>query len=90
MPRTTASAYFCRPSGLIDQRGIGGVLHVAQLDQDGRELRQVEPGDVGPRVQAPGADVVGGRDARAASWSRMVRANCTAGPAWASLSGGDE
>ena len=65
--------------GADDQRGIGRVLHVAQLDQDGRELRQVEPGDVGPRVQTPGADVVGGRDARAASWSRMIRANCTDG-----------
>ena len=29
MPRTTASAYFCRPSGGSHQRGVGRVLHVA-------------------------------------------------------------
>ena len=48
--------------GRLHQRRVGRVLHVAQLDQDRRVLREVQPGDVGARIQARGADV--GRRAR--------------------------
>ena len=35
----------------LHQRRVGRVLHVAELDQDRRELGPVEPGDVGAWVQ---------------------------------------
>ena len=91
IPRTTASAYFCRPSGVVDQRRVGRVLHVAQLDEDRRVLRQVEAGEVGARVQAAGADVGGRRDARGlqlvAHGLRELHRRARPAPA---LSGGDE
>ena len=49
--------------GALDQRRVGGVLHVAHLDQDRRVLGEVEPGQVGARVEPALADVVGGHQA---------------------------
>ncbi len=77
--------------GRLHQRRVGGVLHVAQLDQDRRVLRQVQPGEVGARVEAARSRCRWtARMPEACSWSRMICANCTDGPACAWLSGGDE
>ena len=91
IPRTTASAYFCLPSGVFISAGVDGVLHVAAFDQDRRVLREVQPGQIGTRVQAVLSRCRWRRqNPTRCSWSRMTWANCTDGPAWAWFSGGDE
>ena len=91
MPLTTASAYFCWPSGVFISAESAGFFMLPSSTRIDGYCARFSPAMSARGIEAVGADVVGRRECPTpASWSRMVWANCTDGPACTWFSGGDE